>query len=130
MDILLLAAETMVSQTLQRMLKSYKGWSIFRWYQPKIDKLTEYRSPDSLDGIVVNLPDFADFYISVIQIVRKQFPDLPLLALSNYGDDLLIEPLLAAGADGYLQLGCSDEDLRNALEKVLEGESCVITENT
>lgn len=130
MDILLLAAETMISNTLLRMLESHSGWNVCRWFYPEVDKIHEQTDGRSFDGIVVNLPDFTDFYILVIHKIKREFPDLPLLALSNYADDLLIEPLLAAGADGYLQLGCSDTDLRNAVKSVFNGKPCVITENT
>jgi len=130
MDILLLAAETMISHTLQRMLESHSDWNVSRWFCPDIDRIGQENKADSFDGIIVNLPDFVNFYILVIHKIRRQFPDLPLLALSNYSDDFLIEPLLSAGADGYLQLGQSDAALRKAIETILSGEQCIITENT
>ena len=130
MDILLLAAETMISHTLQRMLESHSDWTVSRWFNPDIERIEQQNKADSFDGIIVNLLDFVNFYISVIHKIRREFPELPLLAVSNYADDLLIEPLLAAGADGYLQLGCSDEDLHSAVESILNRQRCIITENT
>ena len=75
--------------------------------------------PDCL-LIDLTMPDFEP--IQAIRQFRKQYPQLIILVVSAYDDDLYVQGLLSAGVNGYHLKDQPLGDLRLAVERVLAGE--------
>lgn len=75
--------------------------------------------PDCL-LIDVTMPDFEP--ITAIRQIRTLYPDMRILVVSAYDDDVYVQGLLGAGVDGYHLKDQPLSDLRLAVQRVLAGE--------
>ncbi|WP_343702524.1 response regulator transcription factor [Chitinophaga sp.] len=65
--------------------------------------------------------------IQMIDATRLRQPDIAILVFSSY-DELLYAPgYLKAGADGYLSKKSQPEEMRTAIQKMLNGEKYIST---
>lgn len=71
----------------------------------------------------VNMPDFDP--LGEIHFIRSEFPDLKILVVSAYDDDVYVQGLLSAGAHGYHLKDQPLSDLYLAIERILSGERWV-----
>jgi DNA-binding NarL/FixJ family response regulator len=74
--------------------------------------------PDCL-LIDVTMPDFEP--VVAIRQIRTQYPEMKILVVSAYDDDVYVQGLLRAGVDGYHLKDQPLSDLRLAVERVLAG---------
>ena len=70
--------------------------------------------------IDVRMPDFEP--VSAIRQIRAAYPDIKILVVSAYKDDVYVQGLFGAGVDGYHLKDQPLSDLKLALERVLAGE--------
>ena len=70
--------------------------------------------------IDVTMPDFEP--LSAIRDIRSSFPDMKILVISAYDDDIYVQGLLGAGVNGYLLKDDAPSDLLLAVKRVLSGE--------
>ncbi len=70
--------------------------------------------------IDVTMPDFEP--ISAIRQIHTRFPDMKILIVSAYDDDIYVQGLLSAGVNGYHLKDQPLNDLKLAIERVLAGE--------
>lgn len=70
--------------------------------------------------IDVNMPEFEPF--SVIRKIRNDYPQLKILVVSAYDDDIYVQGLLSAGVNGYHLKDQPLNDLKLAVRRILEGE--------
>lgn len=61
--------------------------------------------------------------IEASSIVKKTFPDLPILMLTAFDDDNRIFQSLCAGGSGYLLKNSTPDQILTALMDVYQGES-------
>ena len=73
----------------------------------------------------VFLPEMSG--ISLVALMREQYPDLPCLMLSGHMLDYYVQSSLDAGARGYVLKDKSDEILEG-IQHVLQGETYVSSE--
>ena len=59
--------------------------------------------------------------IDTARILRKRHPGVKVLAHSALTDIEYVNSMLIEGARGYLVKGCSDEEMREAIELVMDG---------
>jgi DNA-binding NarL/FixJ family response regulator len=78
----------------------------------------EQMQPDCL-LIDVAMPDFEP--VSAIHEIRANYPDLKILVISAYDDDVYVQGLLGAGVDGYHLKDQPLSDLQLAVQRVLAG---------
>jgi len=78
--------------------------------------------PDCL-LIDVTMPNFDP--IAAIAHIRKMYPDMRILVVSAYDDDVYVQGLLGVGVDGYHLKDQPLSDLRLAVQRVLAGERWV-----
>jgi len=71
----------------------------------------------------VNMPDFDP--LCEIHNIRSRYPDLKILVVSAYDDDVYVQGLLSAGAHGYHLKDQPLSDLYLAIERILGGERWV-----
>jgi DNA-binding NarL/FixJ family response regulator len=85
---------------------------------PALAAALEQMQPDCL-LIDVAMPDFEP--ISAIRQIRASHPDLKILVVSAYDDDVYVQGLLGAGVDGYHLKDQPLSDLQLAVQRVLAG---------
>lgn len=71
----------------------------------------------------IAMPDFEP--ISAIRQIRALYPDLRILVVSAYDDDVYVQGMLSAGVQGYHLKDQRLSDLRLAVQRVLAGERWV-----
>lgn len=86
---------------------------------PTLFASLEEIKPDIL-LIDVTMPDFEP--ITAIQEIRGNYPDMKILVISAYDDDIYVQGLLAAGVNGYHLKDQPLQDLNLALERIISGE--------
>ncbi len=86
---------------------------------PTLMAALEALSPDIL-LIDVTMPEFEP--ISAIRHIRLAFPDMKILVISAYDDDVYVQGLLGAGVNGYHLKDQPLQDLSLAIERIIAGE--------
>lgn len=85
----------------------------------------EIHQPDILI-LDLNLPDASG--VELMPDIRSQYPDLPVLILTMHKSNVLAAKLLKAGANGYLTKDFGEEELLQAVKKVVSREKYEIRE--
>lgn len=67
----------------------------------------------------INMPGRSG--LDILKDLRIQYPDLPVLVLSMYGEEQYGIRALKAGAAGYLKKVSAPEELVNAIRKIVSG---------
>jgi DNA-binding NarL/FixJ family response regulator len=67
----------------------------------------------------INMPEMSG--IEFTQQIKKEFPEIKIIALSMFGERSTISEMLQAGASGYILKNTGKEELINAIEKVAAG---------
>jgi DNA-binding NarL/FixJ family response regulator len=75
--------------------------------------------------IDVTMPEFEP--VSTIRQIHEHYPQMKILIVSAYDDDIYVQGLLDAGVDGYHLKDQPLNDLKLALERVLAGERWLST---
>jgi DNA-binding NarL/FixJ family response regulator len=86
---------------------------------PQVFSALEKETIDLL-VIDVTMPEFEP--ISAIKQIHARFPEMKILIVSAYDDDIYVQGLLNAGVNGYHLKDQPLNDLKFALERVLAGE--------
>jgi DNA-binding NarL/FixJ family response regulator len=86
---------------------------------PSVIKALEQLQPNCL-LIDVTMPDFEP--VIEIRQIRVRYPQLRILVISAYDDDVYVQGLLSAGVNGYHLKDQPLSDLRLAVTRVLAGE--------
>jgi DNA-binding NarL/FixJ family response regulator len=68
----------------------------------------------------INLPDMNG--LEVLKRIKKDWPTLPVLVLSVFGEDQYGVRMIRSGASGYLAKSSAPEHLVEALKKVMAGQ--------
>lgn len=128
LEILLLGRDTSITNTVKDMLRSVETWSVTK--TSSIKNTTKKTSENSFyDLIVANLADFSPPPTKIIRKIKDHFPSSNLLVLYSYSQKLLIQPLLDAGANGYLQNGLSEDNLFEAVKTIAGGSRYISIES-
>lgn len=86
---------------------------------PSLEAALTQTPPDCL-LIDVTMPSFEP--ITAIRRIRADYPEMKILVVSAYDDDVYVQGLLRAGVDGYHLKDQPLSDLRLAVRRVLNGE--------
>jgi len=89
---------------------------------PELMAALRTNSPDFLI-LDVAMPDFDP--LSAIKDIRAHYPDLHILVVSAYDDDIYVQGLLSAGVNGYHLKDQPLSDLKLAVARILSGESWI-----
>jgi len=71
----------------------------------------------------IGLPDMNG--LEVLKRIRADWPNLPVLILSIYGEDQYGVRMMRSGASGYLAKSSAPEHLSEALKKVISGRKYI-----
>lgn len=83
--------------------------------------LTQHQ-PDVL-LLDIELPD--NDGISLCGQIKEQYPQVPVIALTNHDEIVYVRKMIRSGANGYLLKGTGKEQLIQAMEAVLAGEQFI-----
>jgi DNA-binding NarL/FixJ family response regulator len=86
---------------------------------PTLMTALELHAPDIL-LIDVTMPDFEP--IMAIHQIRALYPDMKILVISAYDDDVYVQGLLGAGVNGYHLKDQPLHDLNLAIGRIINGE--------
>jgi len=89
---------------------------------PSLHEALEEVDPDLL-LVDLHMPEFAP--LPEIRQIRERYPDLQVLVISAYDDDVYVQGLLGMGVDGYHLKDQSLSDLKLAVQRILEGKRWV-----
>ncbi|TAJ08173.1 DNA-binding response regulator [Marinilabiliaceae bacterium JC017] len=83
----------------------------------------EYMKANEVDVLVTDIMMPEMDGISLTKAVKKQHPDINILALTMLNESYNIKQMLSAGAIGYILKDCTQEELRKAIETVAQGKN-------
>jgi two-component system, NarL family, invasion response regulator UvrY len=87
---------------------------------------------DDWDLLLLDISMFDGLGLEVLKQIKSLRPRLPVLMLSTWPHDQLALRAIANGASGYLQKNCDPDQLRTAVDKLMQGgkymSDCVATE--
>jgi DNA-binding NarL/FixJ family response regulator len=63
--------------------------------------------------------------VAATRRLRAEHPSVKVIVLTTYADDRSVVGALQAGADGYLTKDAGADEIRQALERVLDGQAVI-----
>jgi len=60
--------------------------------------------------------------IETTKVIKKKYPDIAIIGLSNYSHDYVITSMILAGAKGFLTKNIESDTFINAINTVLDGD--------
>ena len=111
----------LVLKGLEVMLKSYKDICIVSCClngEETMAKMLIY-NPDVL-LLDINLPDISG--IELCKTLHKKYPELYIIALTNFNETSFVRNMIKSGANGYLLKNTNKEELQLAIETVYNGK--------
>lgn len=111
----------MVLEGVVAMLQGLEALNVVGTYKNAQETLAQLGSdqPDLL-LLDVNLPDINGIDLS--KTLLKDFPELKIIALTNYEDISFVKRMLKNGVHGYLLKNTDKEELSKAIATVMSGE--------
>ncbi|WP_440999746.1 hypothetical protein [Fodinibius sp. SL11] len=129
MQILLVGKTSSITTTIKSMLKSMDNWSV--QLHSDLNTLDRYEEEKSeFDLLITNLEDFDKASTKIVAQIRTHFPETPLLVIHSYLDNMLIKPIINAGATGYIRNNLSEDQLIEVTQKVASGTKYIIAKTT
>jgi len=106
---------------IQSMLDDHPNIVLVACFENGISTLNamEKERPDVL-LLDINLPDMSG--IEVAKLVKQKYPDVSIIALTNFEDISFVKQMLSVGANGYLLKNTSKDELLEAIGSVVKGE--------
>jgi DNA-binding NarL/FixJ family response regulator len=89
---------------------------------PTLFEILARVQPDCL-LLDIGMPDFEP--LNAVRQIRVRYPDLKILVVSAYDDDVCVHGMLSAGVQGYHLKDQPLSDLKLAVQRVLAGERWV-----
>lgn len=78
-----------------------------------LEKLEHSKKRPDVCMIDIVMPEMNGF--ETVVAIRQKWPDMKILILSTYSDDLYVVKMIRYGVNGYLNKSCSPDEIKNAL---------------
>lgn len=109
----------LLSQALAKLIDEFPEFKTSNCYKNGKTLLNHLQqSDDTPDIILIDINRTFVPSIQTITTLKKEYPKIPILALSSEESDESILTLLQAGANGYLSKNAKKKSLKNALVKL------------
>lgn len=108
-----------ISHLLQRLLKDIVINEVDCFKQLK-DSLNDSSSLPSLIILDLKLPDIQG--LDGLLSLKKQYSELPIVIVSAYDEDSVIQQTKQYGASGFISKSVEMDDIAEAISSVLEGD--------
>lgn len=109
-----------VIEGIHNMLKLNKDIVIVQSFTNITDTLNHLNSSIQVLLLDINLPDGSG--INACKELLQKFPDLHIIALTNFEDVAFIKQMIKNGAMGYLLKNTGKAELEMAIKRVMKGE--------
>ena len=112
---------TMVLRGIETMLKNSTEVTVVATYKncDETYKGIRTNTPDVL-LLDINLPDGNG--IEFCKLLHKEYPDIHIIALTNFNETAFVKNIIRNGAKGYLLKNTDKQELETAIKKVYRGE--------
>ena len=86
--------------------------------------------PDAVDLVMtdISMPEMNG--VEFAKAIQEQFPKVKVLALTMIKDSQYIKQMLQAGASGYVLKNAREKEIKEAVNKIMEGETYYTQEAT
>lgn len=86
------------------------------------EQALEHAANEKIDVVLldINLPDTNGF--EVCRSLKKEYPELKIIALTMHNEAAFISRMIKAGVDGYLLKNSGKEEIQEAVNTVMKGE--------
>lgn len=112
---------TLLSQAIASLVNSFEGFQVLYTCKNGKELLTKLKTPTNIPDIIlmdVNMPILNG--IETTEVVKNEYPQIKVLALSVEENDDTIIKMLKAGAKGYLLKDVEKDILEIALTETIE----------
>jgi DNA-binding NarL/FixJ family response regulator len=119
----------MVIDGLSMLIKAIPGFEI-AGVSNDPEKAMDLLKETSVDILLTDVSMTGMSGAELTRHVRKQYPDVKVLALSMFGDSMVVSEMMDAGVSGFILKNTGIQELEEALKKVAAGGnyySAVIT---
>lgn len=120
MKILIADDHSVVRRGLQQIIDLQPGWSVVAEVTAP-EKILAALREQHVDVAVLDVSFGARSGIDVLELVRAEFPALPVLVFSMHEEEQYAIRCLRAGASGYIQKDRSADELVRAIQRVASG---------
>lgn len=119
--VLLVDDHKIVRDGIKLMLKSQAGIDVVAETDDgkKVIELIEH-TPADVIVMDINMPEING--IQAAKMVKKEYPDIKILALTMSSDDTHIRQMVQAGASGYIMKSAGRDELTEAIQDVMGGK--------
>ena len=111
---------TIVIEGIKTMLKSNKEIEVLQSFENLKDTFENLHSAVKVLLLDINLPDGNG--INACKELVEKYPDLKIIALTNFEDTVFIKQIIKNGALGYLLKNTSQKELTEAIKSVIQGK--------
>jgi len=111
---------TIVIEGIKTMLKAEKDICMAHFFTTITDLLNGLDEKTNVLLLDINLPDGSG--IDACKVILKQFPELKIIALTNFDETSFIKQMMKNGAMGYLLKNTGKAELILAIKTVTEGK--------
>ncbi|MBN1316909.1 MAG: response regulator transcription factor [Anaerolineales bacterium] len=120
--VLLVDDHTIFREGLRALLDHYDDIQVIGEAQDGEEAIVNVRKLQP-DIVIMDIAMSGMGGIEATRLIHRQHPDVKVLVLTQHGDWRYIEPLLQAGASGYVTKRTLGKDLISALHAVAHGET-------
>ena len=111
---------TIVIEGIKTLLKAEKDICMAQFFTTITDLLNGLDEKTNVLLLDINLPDGSG--IDACKVILKQFPELKIIALTNFDETSFIKQMMKNGAMGYLLKNTGKAELILAIKTVTEGK--------
>ncbi|RZM30205.1 MAG: response regulator transcription factor [Pedobacter sp.] len=111
----------MVIDGIRMMIEGQAGFSIMG-ETTNPEEVTEKLKDLEVDILITDVGMSGMTGVELSRIVRRQFPNIKILALSMFSDSHIVAEMIDAGISGYILKNAGKKELIEALHKVAIGE--------
>lgn len=110
----------MVIDGLSMLIKAVPGFEI-AGVSNDPEKAMDLLKETSVDILLTDVSMTGMSGAELTRHVRKQYPDIKVLALSMFGDSMVVSEMMDAGVSGFILKNTGIQELEEALKKVAAG---------
>jgi DNA-binding NarL/FixJ family response regulator len=111
---------TIVIEGIKTMLKSNKEIEVLQSFENLKDTFENLHSAVKVLLLDINLPDGNG--INACKELLEKYPNLKIIALTNFEDTVFIKQIIKNGAMGYLLKNTDKKEITEAIKSVMDGK--------
>ena len=111
--------------TLRRfssLLKEIHGYNIISEAENGHDLIIQVTNLKNLPDLIlvdINMPVIDG--VTVAYYLKSHYPEIKLIALSNFSDETSVQKMVLSGADGFVMKALAENVIKNAIDQVMSG---------